>query len=85
MPLHRIEARDVEAFIAAKRRESRAPKSVLNYLGLLRSIFEFGQRRRSTTTNPCKLVDKPRVGTTDADIRFLDQAELEALLRAAPD
>jgi integrase len=30
-------------------------------------------------------VEKPRAATTDADIRFLDQAELEALLRAAPD
>jgi len=84
-PLHRIEPRDVEAFIGAKRREGRAPKSILNYLGLLHSIFEFGQRRGWTSANPCKLVDKPRVGATDADIRFLDQAELEALLRAAPD
>ena len=83
-PLHRIEVRDIEAFIAAKRRESRAPKTVLNHLGLLHSISEFGQRRGWTTTKPCKLVDKPRVGTTDADIRFLDEAELEALLRAAP-
>jgi integrase len=83
-PLHRVEARDLEAFIAAKRREGRAPKSVLNYVALLHSIFEFGQRRGWASTNPCKLVDKPRVGATDADIRFLDQAELEALLRAAP-
>jgi integrase len=83
-PLHRVEAREVEAFIAAERRDGRAPKSVLNYLGLLHSIFEFGQRRGWVTANPCKLVDKPRVGTTDADIRFLDQAELEALLRVTP-
>jgi integrase len=84
-PLHRVDGRDIEAFIAAKRRDGRAPKSVLNYLGLLHSIFEFGQRRGWTAANPCKLVDKPRVGTADADIRFVDQAELEALLRAAPD
>lgn len=84
-PLHRIEPRDVEAFVAAKRRESRAAKSILNYLGLLHSIFEFGRRRGWTATNPCKLVDKPRASATDADIRFLDQPELEALLRAAPD
>src|SRR5829696_7895714 len=42
-PLHRIEPRDVEAFVAAKRRAGRAPKSILNYLGLLHAIFEFGQ------------------------------------------
>lgn len=84
-PLHRIEPRDVEAFIAHERRRGRAATSILNYLGLLHSIFAFGQRRGWTAANPCKLVDKPRAGATDADIRFLDQAKLEALLRAAPD
>lgn len=84
-PLHRIEPRDIESFIGAKRRQGRAPKSILNYLGLLHSIFEYGQRRRWVAGNPCKLVEKPRAEPTDADIRFLDQAELEALLAAAPD
>ncbi len=69
-PLHRIEPRDVEAFVAAKRREGRASKSILNYLGLLHSIFEFGRRRGWNVANPCKLVDKPRASATDADIRF---------------
>ena len=84
-PLHRIEPSHIEAFIAAKRLSGRAPKTILNCLGLLHSIFEFGQRRGWTTTNPCKLVDKPRSKQTDADIRFLDEAEIEALLQAAPD
>jgi integrase len=44
-PLHRVEPRDVERFIAAKAREGRATKSVLNYLGLLHSIFAHGQKR----------------------------------------
>ena len=84
-PLNRIEPGDIESFIGAKRRQGRAPKSILNYLGLLHSIFEFGQRRRWITTNPCKQVDKPRAEPTDADVRFLDQGELEALLEAAPE
>lgn len=83
--LHRIEAKDVEAFIASRRRKGRAPKSILNYLGLLHAIFEFGRRRGWNTENPCKLVDKPRSDGADPDIRFLDESELEALLAAAPD
>jgi hypothetical protein len=51
-PLHRIEPRDIESFIAIKRRQGRVAKSILNYLGLLHSIFEFGQRRGWTATNP---------------------------------
>jgi integrase len=84
-PLHRIEPRDVERFIAAKAREGRATKSVLNYLGLLHSIFAHGQRRGWCTQNPCKQIDKPRKRSGDAEIRFLDETQLEALLREVPD
>jgi integrase len=83
-PLQRIEPRDVERFIAAKAREGRATKSVLNYLGLLHSIFAHGQKRGWCSQNPCKQVDKPRKGSGDAEVRFLDEAELEALLREVP-
>jgi Phage integrase, N-terminal SAM-like domain len=41
----------IEAFIAAKRREGAATKSILNYLGLLHSIFEYGVRRGYATVN----------------------------------
>ena len=84
-PLQRIAPEDIEGFMAAKASEGRAPKSVLNYLGLLHSIFAFGQKRRWCEHNPCKLVDKPRPDTGDAEIRFLDQGELEALLQGVPD
>ena len=57
---------------------------MLNYVGLLHSIFEHAHRRGWATTNPCKLVDKPSL-PDDREIRFLDAAELEALLRAVPD
>ena len=82
--LDRIRPRDVEAFIAAEARAGRATKSVLNYLGLLHSIFVYGEKRGWCNGNPCKLVDKPRDEAADSEIRFLDEAELEALLHEAP-
>ena len=75
----------VEAFIAAKRREGKATKSILNYLGLLHSVFEFGCRRGFARTNIAKLVEKPERDGAGSDIRFLDETELEALMRAVPE
>ncbi|MBV8713020.1 MAG: hypothetical protein JOY56_14625, partial [Solirubrobacterales bacterium] len=44
-------------------------------------IFEFAIRTRWCHANPCKLVDKPAsAADDDTEIRFLDQAELDALL-----
>lgn len=57
-------------------------KSTLNYLGLLRGIFEHAVRRGWAPANPCKRVGKPKAADADADVRFLDQAELDALLVA---
>jgi integrase len=82
--LESVERRDVEAFMAAKRREGKAPKSVLNYVGTLHSIFAFGQDRGWCRSNPAKLAEKPKPPEA-AEIRFLDEPELEALLRAVPD
>ena len=83
--LERIGRAEVEGFVAAKRREGKATKSVLNYLGLLHSIFAYAERRGLARGNPVKLVDKPRAGGADPDIRFLDEAELDALIAAVPD
>jgi integrase len=82
--LDRIAPSHVEAFIAAKRREGKATKSILNYLGLLHSIFAFAQRKRLASTNPVAAVDKPERPGATADIRFLDEAEIRGLLRAVP-
>lgn len=82
--LTRIERSDVESFVAQKRREGCATKSVLNYLGFLHSIFSYAERCGLATRNPVKLVDKPRPPATNPDIRFLDDAELEALIAAVP-
>jgi integrase len=85
LPLESIGQAHVEAFIAEKQRQGRAAKSIRNYLGLLHSIFAFAERRGWSRGNPCKLVDLPDAPEEDADIRFLDRAELEALVRATPD
>ena len=83
-PLAEIGPNDVEAFIAAGRRNRQSVKSTLNYLGLLHSIFEHAVRRGWTASNPCKRVEKPKAADVDADVRFLDGAELDALLAAVP-
>lgn len=82
--LEKIGRTEVEAFVAACRRNGQSVKSTRNYLGLLHSIFDFAQKRGHVTQNPCKLVDKPQAVETDPDIRFLDQCELDALLAAVP-
>jgi integrase len=73
----------IEDFIAAKRQEGKAVKSILNYLGLLHAMFAFAVKRGWCTRNPVALVDKPR-GRRNLDIRFLEVRELEALLAATP-
>lgn len=84
-PLARIKPKDIETYITTKQDEGCAVKSIKNHVGVLHGIFEVAIRERWATSNPCKLVDKPReVDQDDADIRFLDGEELEALLRAVP-
>jgi len=56
-------------------------KTVRNLYVHLNAIFEFAIRKRWCQANPCRLVDKPAsVADDDTEIRFLDQAELDALL-----
>jgi integrase len=85
LPLEKIGRSEVEAFVAEKLAEGKAPKSVRNYLGLLHSLFAYAERQEWTRCNPCKLVEKPGDAEGDGDIRFLADEELEALLRAVPD
>lgn len=84
LAIAKVRERDVEDFIAQKLDEGKAPKSVANWLGLLHSIVDFGERRGWVATNPCKRVAKPRKRRRRA-LRFLDAPELEAVLRAVPD
>jgi integrase len=82
--LEQISPEDVEAFIAAKWQEGKAVKSILNYVGLLNTLFAHGMKRGWCSSNPVRSIDKPR-DRRDPEIRFLNQQELEALLDATPD
>ena len=79
-----IGRREIEGFISYMDRTGRSPKTTLNALGILHSIFEYARREGWVQANPCTLVDKPRTASTDPDIRFLSREELEALLRGVP-
>jgi hypothetical protein len=68
--LDRIDVRLIEAFITAKQREGKAPKSISNYTGLLYSIFAYAERRGWARANPVALADKPRSEPRHADIRL---------------
>ena len=81
--LEEVDIELVEAFVAAKRREGKAVKSILNYIGLLHAIFAHATRRGWCERNPVALADKPRA-VRNADIRFLSLEELEAILAATP-
>jgi integrase len=82
--LKRITAEDVERMIASMWRDGAGAKTINNALTLLGHVFDHGARRGWCVSNPARVVDRPRVEQSE-EIRFLDQAELEALLRAIPD
>ena len=79
-----IDERRLEAFIASLGRKGCSPKTVRNVMGTVHSLFELARRQKVVRTNPCQIIDLPKIDAGDATIRFLDQSELEALLRAAP-
>jgi integrase len=79
-----IDADLVESFMATKRADGKAPKSIRNYLGLLHAIVAFALKRGWCSTNVLAVIDKPRYQRKH-DIRYLNDAELQALLGATPD
>ena len=88
-----IGADDVEDFIDAcldsedrvdRGMTALSVKTVRNLYVHLNGIFEFAVSKGWAYTNPCRAVEKPASPEDDdTDIRFLDQAELDALLEAA--
>ncbi len=83
--LDQIGRHEIKAFMNHMSRTGRAPKTVLNAVGILHSIFEYARREGWVVANPCTLVDKPRVSESNPDIRFLEPEEVEAVLRGVPD
>jgi integrase len=76
--------RAVERFIAAERRDGKAPKSIRNYLGVLHSIFELAVEHGWARENPVKRAARPE-SDGNPEIRFLTIGEVEAVLGAVPD
>ncbi len=77
--------RDIDAYVAAKRRGGLAVKTITNHLNFAHGVFAFALKRGLVTLNAVAMTDRPPSPPTDPDIRFLDREELEALLRAAAD
>jgi integrase len=75
--------KDVQAFVALLEGDGLSNKTIRNYVGILSSLFRYAVRRNLTRGNPCDRVDLPAKAIYDADIRFLDPVEVEALARAA--
>jgi integrase len=83
-PLSEVSADAVEGFLDACFDAGLAAKTVRNLYIHLGGIFEFAVRKRWAQTNPCKEVEKPASASEDAaELRFLCQGELEALISAA--
>lgn len=81
-PIGQITSADVQEFIAGCLEGGQSIKSTRNYLGFLHGVFDFAVRNGWVVANPCDAVEKPEIADADQDIRFLDQAELDALLEA---
>jgi len=81
----RLTPEDAERFVAACRRDGLSPKSTSHCLALLSSICEYAIKQGwASDPNPCKRVDRPKRADSP-EIHFLNQPEIEALLRAVPD
>ena len=83
--IERIGAEDIASYMAVKANAGLSSKTVSNHLNFLHGIFKHAIKRGWCAANPVAAVDRPRVQNVDPDIRFLDQDELEALLRATPE
>ncbi len=86
-PLERIGPRDITSYITAKSRPKDkgglSRKTIVNHLNFAHGLFAFAHKRGWCTSNPVAATDRPEMEQADPDIRFLDLAELEALLDAA--
>jgi integrase len=83
-PIAGLTRDEVESLVAALKRDRLSAKTIRNILGLLNGICEFAIKHGWANTNPCRYVDRPRVEESQ-DIRYLDPAELEAVLRVIVD
>jgi integrase len=82
--LDRITVDDVEQAMSAMRKAGRSDKSVRNYVGALRALFNFAadKRRKWTRHNPAAEVELPKAPTY-SEIRYLTPPEVWALVDVA--
>src|SRR3954447_18594747 len=84
--LDKIDARMVEGYMRAKRRDGLSSKTTRNHLNFLHGLFHFAMKREWTTRNPVAMVDRPPTPrSSQRRIRFLQPEQLEAVLGAVPD
>jgi site-specific recombinase XerC len=79
----KLAPRDVDAYIAAKRRSGLSVKTIINHLNFAHGVLAFALKRGWVTINAVAMTDRPPSPPADPDIRFLDREELEALFRVA--
>ena len=80
--LDAIRHEDVVDLVAVLEGKRLSPKSIHNYVGTLSALFNYSKapQRRWAAVNRCDGVELPGVPEHD-EIRFLDEAEWEAVLR----
>jgi integrase len=73
---------DIVDLVAVLEQRGLGPKSIHNYIGTLSALFNYAKapQRRWAAANPCEGVELPGVPESE-EIRFLDEAEWEAVLR----
>ena len=88
--IERIEARDVASCVSAKSKAKGrgkdkvglSLKTIVNHLNFAHGVFSFAVKQGWCTSNPVAAIDRPQQDSVDPDIRFLNLAQLEAVLRA---
>lgn len=74
----------VREYMRVKREGGLAEKTISNHVTFLHGLCGYAVKKGWATANPVDGVDRPREEGGDPDIRFLDLAELEALMREVP-
>jgi integrase len=70
----------LDRYIARKRREKLAPKTISNHLRTLSAMFEYARRRWRMQTNPIELLEPLHVPTPETPV--LREEEIAAVLNA---
>jgi integrase len=85
-PLDRIDERLVAGYLKRKRDQGLSSKTVQNHLNFMHGLFKFSVKRGWAGQNPVAAVERPKkTRRPERRLRFLQSAELDALLRAALD